>query len=247
MAVTFSRTVAVAALAASLTAPASATAAPLAETAPPPGRIVAFGDSLTSGHHLPVDQAYPALLDARLRAEGLPFTVSNHGVSGDTTAGALRRLDRALSGRPSIVIVEFGANDGLRGVPVTEVRANLARIIEAAQAQGSRVLLCAMDAPPIYGWQYTLQFHQIYPDLAARYKVPLVPFLLAPVLGRPELMSPDGVHPNAEGARVLAQTIWAYLQPLATAAAAPPGATQPVVAPSVGSSPAGQPLPASER
>jgi acyl-CoA thioesterase-1 len=116
--------------------------------------------------------------------------------------------------------VAFGANDGLRGVPVAEMRANLGRIIETAQAGGVSVLLCGMEALPLYGWQYTLDFHQVFPDLAARYQIPLVPFLLNGVLGNPDLMSSDGVHPNAAGAKVLAANIWPQLEPLARRVAA---------------------------
>ncbi len=141
-------------------------------------KIVALGDSLTSGHRLPRREAYPALLEERLNDAGLPFTVVNHGVSGDTSAGGVRRLDAALRERPHILIVGIGVNDGLRGVPVAEVRANLSRIIETAQAAGVTVLLCAMEALPLYGWQYTVDFHNIFPDLAAQYQLALVPFLL---------------------------------------------------------------------
>lgn len=180
-----------------------------------PLRIVAFGDSLTSGHRLPEKDAYPAVIQKKLKAAGLPFTIANQGVSGDTTAGALRRLDRALALQPQIVIVELGVNDGLRGVPVPQVEANLEKIIAAAQAQGSEVLLCAMEALPFNGWQYTIEFHRMYQALAAKYAVPLVPFLMNGVLGNPDLISDDGVHPNAAGARYIADTIWEYLEPMA--------------------------------
>ena len=186
-------------------------------------KIVALGDSLTSGHRLPADQAYPALLQEELDDAKLSFTVVNHGVSGDTTAGGVRRLDKALAENPQILIVELGANDGLRGVPVAQVRANLETIIVAAQKQGVAVLLCAMDALPVNGWQYTLDFHNLYFELADRYKVPLVPFLLAGLLGNRQLMSDDGVHPNKDGAKVLAKGIWPYLRPLAEATATRPG------------------------
>jgi acyl-CoA thioesterase-1 len=199
---------------------ASITAAAASDTAAPL-KVVALGDSLTSGHHLPPSQAYPALLQKRLDDEHLPFVVVNHGVSGDTTAGGVRRLPDALAERPRILIVELGANDGLRGVPVAQVRANLEQIIQGAQAQGIQVLLCAMDALPLNGWQYTLDFHNLYFDLAEKYKVPLVPFLLGGVLGNRDLMSADGVHPNKEGAKVLADTIWPYLKPLAASSAPP--------------------------
>jgi acyl-CoA thioesterase-1 len=182
---------------------------------PEPLVVVALGDSLTSGHRLPLQQAYPALLEERLEDAELPFKVINHGVSGDTTAGGVRRLPAALMEKPHILIVELGANDGLQGVPVARVRANLETIIEAAQKQGVSVLLCAMDALPVNGFQYTLDFHQLYFDLADKYDVPLVPFLLGGVLGNRELMTRDGVHPNREGAKVLADTIWPHLEPLA--------------------------------
>ena len=180
-----------------------------------PLKIVAFGDSLTSGHRLARKEAYPSILQAKLTAAGLTFTVVNEGVSGDTTAGALRRLDRALSEQPQILILELGVNDGLRGVPVPQVKANLATIIEAVQAQHIQVLLCAMEALPLQGWQYTIDFHRMYDELAAKYDVPLVPFVMNGVLGNRDLISDDGVHPNAAGARAIAETIWEYVQPMA--------------------------------
>ena len=180
-----------------------------------PLRIVAFGDSLTSGHKLPQKDAWPAVVQKKLNTAGLPFTIYNHGVSGDTTAGALRRLDRALELNPSIVVVELGVNDGLRGVPVAQVQANLEKIIAAFQQQHAQVLLCAMEALPFNGWEYTIAFHRMYEDLAAKYQVPLIPFLMNGVLGNPDLISDDGVHPNAAGARYIAETIWEYLEPLA--------------------------------
>ena len=181
---------------------------------PAPLRIVALGDSLTSGHRLPREQAYPAVLEAALKDEGIPATVINHGVSGDTSTGGLRRLQAALDDRPDILIVALGVNDGLRGVPVAQVRRNLEQIIEKAQAGGVTVLLCAMEALPLYGWQYTVDFHNLYSELADKYKVPLVPFILLDVLGNADLMSRDGVHPNAAGARVIAATILPHLLPL---------------------------------
>jgi acyl-CoA thioesterase-1 len=180
-----------------------------------PLRIVAFGDSLTSGHRLPQGDAYPAVIQKKLKAAGLPFTIINHGVSGDTTSRALRRLDRALAEKPQIVIVELGVNDGLRGVPVPEIKANLETIIAAAQEQGAVVLLCAMEALPLNGWQYTIAFHQMYEELAMKYGVPMVPFLMNGVLGNRDLIGDDGVHPNAAGARYIAETVWEYLLPMA--------------------------------
>lgn len=177
-------------------------------------KIVALGDSLTSGHGLPPEQAYPSVLDKMLRTAGLPFTVVNHGVSGDTTLGAVRRLDAALEEQPAILIVALGANDGLRGVPVAQVRANLETIIQAAQKRNIAVLLCGMEALPLYGWEYTVQFHNLFPALAQKHGVPLVPFLLDGVVANQELLQPDFVHPNAAGANQIARTIWFYLQPL---------------------------------
>jgi acyl-CoA thioesterase-1 len=182
-----------------------------------PLKIVAFGDSLTSGHRLPSKDAYPSVLQARLKAAGLSATVANHGVSGDTTTRALRRLDDALAEHPQIMILELGVNDGLRGVPVPVVKANLEKIITAAQAQHIEVVLCAMEALPLQGWQYTIAFHQMYEDLAATYGVTLIPFLMNGVLGNPDLISDDGVHPNAAGARYIAETVFEYVFPIARA------------------------------
>jgi acyl-CoA thioesterase-1 len=206
-------------LVAAMAAPSRAAA-----VAPAPDRIahalkiVAFGDSLTSGHRLGPNSAYPSILESRLKTAGLPFTVVNKGISGDTSGRALRRLKAALDERPQILIVALGANDGLTGVPVAQLRRNLEEIITTAQTQGVQVLLCGMEALPLYGWQYTVEFHQVYPGLAQKYQVPLVPFLLDRVIGNADLMSSDGIHPNAEGARVLADNIWPYLRPLAEAA-----------------------------
>jgi len=182
--------------------------------------IVAFGDSLTSGYGLPADRAYPAVLERMLRGAGLPLRVINHGVSGDTTARALDRLEAALAEKPSIVIVALGANDGLRGVPVSEVRRNLETIIEAAQGRRAQVLLCGMEALPLFGWDYTVAFHRLFPELAEKYHVPLVPFLLEGVVANPDMLQDDFVHPNAAGAARIAQTVWAYVQPLAVKLAA---------------------------
>ena len=178
-------------------------------------KIVALGDSLTSGHRLPKGEAYPAILEKALKDARLPFDVVNQGLSSDTTAGGVRRIEAALAERPQILIVAFGANDGLRGVPIAQVRANISRIIETAQARGVAVLLVGMEALPLYGWQYTIDFHNLWPAIAAKYRVPLVPFMLNGVLGNPDLMSSDGFHPNAAGAKLIAANIWTELRPLA--------------------------------
>jgi len=177
-------------------------------------RIVALGDSLTSGRGIGSALAFPALLQQRLDDAGLEYQMVNAGVSGDTSAGAVRRLERALDGNVRVLIVALGANDGLRGVPVARLTENLSHIIEAAQARDIPVLLCGMEALPIHGWDYSVAFHNAYRDLAARYQVTLVPFILMNVIGNPQLMQPDRAHPNAEGARRIADNIWPYLKAL---------------------------------
>jgi len=177
-------------------------------------RIVALGDSLTSGRGIGRDLAYPAVLQERLRENGYDYEVVNAGVSGDTTSGALRRCVSALEGDVRILIVALGANDGLRGVRVEQLSANLGRIIDEAQQRNIRVMLVGMDALPIRGWAYSVAFHRAYEELAARYRIPLVPFLLVNVLSDPTLMQRDRVHPNEAGARAIADRLWPYLQPL---------------------------------
>jgi acyl-CoA thioesterase I len=180
-------------------------------------RIVVFGDSLTSGRGIGESRAYPAILQQRLDDEGLDYAVVNAGVSGDTSARALRRLDSALDGDVRILVVELGANDGLRGVPVAQLKANVSQIIETAQARHIAVLLCGMEALPVHGWAYTVAFHNAYRELAERYDVPLVPFMMMNVIGNPDLMQPDRAHPNADGARAIADNVWPFLKALAKA------------------------------
>jgi acyl-CoA thioesterase I len=188
---------------------------PAAPTAAAPREIVAFGDSLTAGYGIAPAGAFPAVLQDYLRREGLPFTVVNAGVSGDTTASALARLPGVLARKPAIVIVALGANDGLRGVPVAVMRENLTRIIQETKTSGARVILCGMEALPLYGWSYTLDFHNAFVELAREHDVPLVPFFMATVVGHEDLLLGDRVHPNAAGSRVIADAIWPYLQTLA--------------------------------
>jgi acyl-CoA thioesterase-1 len=178
-------------------------------------RIVALGDSLTAGLGLSQDQAYPRLLQDRLDATGLNFEVVNAGVSGDTSAGGLSRLDWALEGDVRILIVALGGNDGLRGLPPEELGRNLATIIEIAQDRGVRVILAGMEAPPNFGAAYTAGFRSVYVDLAERFDVRLIPFLLEGVAGDPDLNQSDGIHPTEAGATVIADTLWAVLRPLA--------------------------------
>lgn len=176
--------------------------------------IVALGDSLTAGFGVAVEAAWPALLETRLREAGYPYRVVNAGVSGDTTAGGLRRVDWVLRARPEIVIVALGGNDGLRGQSVAAMRANLDAVVERLKAREARVLLAGMRVPPNYGAEYTRQFAQVFPDVARRAGVPLVPFLLDGVAADPRLNQPDGIHPSAEGHRVIARHLWPYLVPL---------------------------------
>jgi len=176
--------------------------------------IVALGDSLTAGLGVAADQAYPALLERRLRREGFAYRVVNAGMSGDTSAGGLRRIDWALRLHPDVVIVALGANDGLRGQPPEALRDNLTRIVERAQAAGARVLLAGMRVPPNYGDDYGRAFAGVYPAVANATGVPLAPFLLAGVAGNPRLNQADGIHPTAEGQRRIAEVLWPYLKPL---------------------------------
>ena len=178
-------------------------------------QIVALGDSLTSGQGIGVANAYPAVLQRRLDEAGLPFTMVNAGVSGDTTTRAVNRFERALAGgNVRVLIVALGANDGVRGVPIDQIKANIGRIIETAQARGISVLLCGMEALPMHGWEYSVAFHLAWRELAERYKVPLVPFMLTNVIGTPEMMQRDRIHPSAAGAREIAANVWPYLKPL---------------------------------
>jgi acyl-CoA thioesterase I len=190
----------------------SATAAAPASTQP---RIVALGDSLTAGLGLAPDQAYPALLQARLKSAGLDYEVINAGVSGDTSAGGLERLEWALQGNVKILIVALGGNDALRGLPAAALAANLSQIIERARARQIRVILAGMEAPPNYGRDYIVSFHKVYPALAEKYQVAFVPFLLQNVAGLAELNQADGIHPTPAGARIVADNVWAVLKPLA--------------------------------
>jgi acyl-CoA thioesterase-1 len=176
--------------------------------------IVVLGDSLTAGLGVAADEAYPALLEARLRREGFPYRVVNAGVSGDTSAGGLRRIDWVLRQSPEVVIVALGANDGLRGQPVAALRDNLVAIIERAKAAGARVLLAGMRVPTNYGATYTRDFAAVFPEVAKKTGVPLVPFLLEGVAAQARLNQGDGIHPNLEGQRMIAELVWPHLRAL---------------------------------
>lgn len=192
-------------------------AAPSASSDGPPAvrpRIVALGDSLTAGLGLPATQAYPALLQKKLDAEGYNYEVVNAGVSGDTSAGGLRRLDWALEGDVRVLILALGANDGLRGLPAAEMKRNLEQIIERAKERNIIVILAGMEAPPNYGPEYTAAFRRVYQDLAREHDIRFLPFLLANVAGNSALNQGDGIHPNVEGAAIVADGLWAALRPV---------------------------------
>lgn len=187
--------------------------ASLGEATQPAGPLVVFlGDSLTAGLGLGLEQAYPALLADELASRGLPVRVVNAGVSGDTTAGGLARLDWVLKQHPDVLVVGLGANDGLRGQPLGEVEGNLRRIVERARAGGAAVLLLGMQIPRSYGPDYADAFADLYPRVARELGVPLVPFLLDGVAGVAELNLEDGIHPNAEGHRWMAETVATHLE-----------------------------------
>jgi acyl-CoA thioesterase-1 len=183
-------------------------------------RIAVLGDSLTAGLGLDPTQAYPALLQRRLNESGLDYEVVNAGVSGDTSAGGLRRLDWALEGDVRVLIVALGGNDALRGLPADELAHNLSEIIERAQTKKIRVILAGMEAPPNFGRSYVVSFHKVYPELAKKYHVALVPFLLQGVAGIESLNQRDGIHPTPEGARIVADNVWAVLEPILTSQSA---------------------------
>lgn len=176
-------------------------------------KVVILGDSLTAGLGLAPEESFPALLQRRIDAAALPYDVVNAGVSGDTSAGGLRRLDWSMAADTRVLILALGANDGLRGLPVAEMQRNLAQIIERAQRRGILVILAGMEAPPNYGRDYASAFRSAYRALAGTYHVPLVPFLLAGVAGDAALNQPDGIHPNPAGAAIVADTVWSALQP----------------------------------
>jgi acyl-CoA thioesterase-1 len=173
--------------------------------------IVAFGDSLTAGLGVAAEEAWPALIEARLRREGYPYRVVNAGVSGDTTAGGVRRVDWVLRNRPEVAVVALGANDGLRGLSTDAMRANLGTIVERLRAAGARVLVAGMEVPPNYGAAYARAFRAVFPDVARQNGAALLPFLLDGVAADPRLNQADGIHPNAAGHRAIAEHVWPHL------------------------------------
>jgi acyl-CoA thioesterase-1 len=199
--------------------PAATTPAPAATPAPAPAptarpRIVVLGDSIAAGYGLRREESFPARLQERIDREGLRFEVVNAGVSGDTSAGGLRRLDWALDGDVRVVVVELGGNDGLRGLPPDELRRNLTAIVRAARERHLAVLLLGMEAPPNAGPAYATAFRDVYTAVARDERVPLVRFVLDGVAGVESLNQQDGIHPNAQGARMVADLVWPKLAPI---------------------------------
>jgi acyl-CoA thioesterase I len=176
--------------------------------------IVAFGDSLSAGFGADPGKSFPDFLQKDLDAAGLKWRVVNSGVSGNTTTDGRARLSEVLRYKPKITIVEFGGNDGLRGLPIETTRANLEQIIQMLQSAGSKVVLAGMTLPPNYGPDYIQPFQQVYADLATKYKVTRIPFLLSDVALHPELMQRDGIHPTGPGNEIVAKTVMRYLKPL---------------------------------
>lgn len=186
--------------------------------------VVCLGDSLTAGPGLTLPQTWPSFLQHKLDEEGLPYRVINAGVSGDTTAAGLRRVDWVLRHRVDVLILALGANDGLRGLPLDEMERNLQGIIDKARASNAdvRILLAGIEVPPNMGADHARRFREVFPRVAARNRIPLWPFLLDGVANRPDLNMEDGLHPNEAGHRIIAERAWPHLRPLLEATGVSP-------------------------
>ena len=195
--------------------PRAASAAPPSTNSERPA-VLFLGTSLTAGLGLEPEQAYPALIQQKIDSAGLGYRVVNAGVSGETSAGALRRIDWLFREPVAVLVVETGANDGLRGLPTDTLRANIQAILDRAKQlrPEPKLVLIGMRMPPNYGLQYSSRFKNVYADLARQNDAALVPFLLEGVGGNPALNQPDGIHPTAEGQRKLAETVWRVLEPV---------------------------------
>ena len=178
--------------------------------------VICLGTSLTAGLGLDPDSAYPQRLQSKIDARSLPYQVVNAGVSGETSAGLLRRLDWVLQRPADVIVVETGANDGLRGLPITATKATITEILSRIRRErpNARVALVQMEAPPNLGREYTSAFHEMFADLAREQGIVLFPFLLEHVAGYPELNQADGMHPNNDGERIVTENVWRALQPL---------------------------------
>jgi len=178
-------------------------------------KILVYGDSLSAAYGIPQQQGWAALLKEKLTRENLNFEVINASISGETTSGGLTRLARTLEQtKPQTIIIELGANDGLRGLPVKNMRDNLDAMIQLSKKSGARVLLIGMRIPPNYGQKYTEEFSQTYTKLASQHKIPVVPFMLENVAAKPDLIQQDGLHPNTLGQPIILENIWPALQRL---------------------------------
>lgn len=175
--------------------------------------ILFFGNSLTAGYGIEKDDAFPGLTQQRIDSLGLNYRVINGGLSGETTAGGLNRLDWFLEEEPSIFVLELGGNDGLRGIALTETRSNLEKIIDKVRTKypSTKIILAGMQIPPNMGKEYTQEFQTIYPEIAEKKKVTLIPFLLEGVAGDPNLNLPDGIHPTDEGHQIVFETVWPFI------------------------------------
>jgi acyl-CoA thioesterase-1 len=182
------------------------------------GTILFLGDSLTAGLGVAETQAYPALIQEKIREKHLPYDVINAGISGDTTAGGLARLDWVLQKKIDVLVLALGANDGLRGLPVAQTKANLQAIIDRVKAKNPavKIIIAGMQIPPNMGDDYAVAFREIFPDLARANHAALVPFLLEGVGGHDELNQADRIHPTAAGHKILAENVWRVLEPLLT-------------------------------
>ncbi len=178
--------------------------------------LVFLGDSLTAGHGVRADESFPSLIEEKIRSTGLSVVTKNAGVSGDTTAGGLRRIDWLLQRKIDVLVIELGANDGLRGLPTATIRTNLQGIIEKTKATypGAKFVVAGMQIPPNMGSDYAASFQRVFPEFAAANHVELIPFLLDGVGGHRELNQSDLLHPTAAGHRVIAENVWRVLEPL---------------------------------
>ncbi|MGH7469354.1 MAG: arylesterase [Longimicrobiales bacterium] len=216
------RIIAVALIVVSLAACDETQPAPVPTSAPAPaqadtrGVILFIGTSLTAGYGVGAEYAYPALIQAKLDSAGLPYRVVNAGISGETSAGGLRRIDWALQQPTEVLVLELGANDGLRGLDPDSMKRNLEALIRRTREKypTAEIVIAGMQAPPNLGAQYTHRFHAVYGDLADKFDAVLIPFLLEGVAARPELNQSDGIHPTVEGQRVIAETVWMHLKPV---------------------------------
>ena len=184
--------------------------------------IVVLGDSISAGHGIEVAQGWVALLQNKMNDKSIDYIVHNESISGDTTAGGLARIDQALTlHKPDIVIIELGANDGLRGLPPELIKSNLAEIVHRVQQANAKVLILGMKIPPNYGKRYIDLFYTLYPQLATELRVPYVSFILEDIALNKDMMQQDGLHPNAKGQPAIADKVWAQLLPLLTKVSTP--------------------------